>query len=69
MAESFESVLSDYRNNDQAIEWAKRVWKLYLEPFLGHMRTANFGTDQIAKYISARKSEEEPAAMGQSTAT
>lgn len=64
VAELFEAVLTDYRNNEKTIAWAERVWKLHLKPFFGDMRATNVGTDQIAAYISERKSGEEPAANG-----
>jgi integrase len=62
VAELFDAVLTDYRNNGKAIGWAERVWKLHLEPFFGQMRAANIGTDQIASYVAKRKAEKEPAA-------
>jgi integrase len=64
VAELFAAVLTDYRNNGKTIEWAERVWKLHLEPFFGHMRAGNVGTDQLSAYIAKRKAEKEPAANG-----
>lgn len=57
VTELFDAVLVDYRNNGKTIEWAERVWKLHLEPFFGHFRAANVGTDALAAYISKRKDE------------
>jgi integrase len=57
VAELFDAVLVDYRNNGKTIEWAERVWKLHLEPFFGYFRAANVGTDALASYVSKRKDE------------
>jgi len=57
VAELFQAVVTDYRNNEKTIEWVERVWKLHLEPFFGNMRAVNVGTDQLASYISRRKDE------------
>lgn len=57
VAELFEAVVRDYENNGKTVAWVKYVWKLHLEPFFGDMRAANVDTDQITKYISARKTD------------
>jgi integrase len=57
VSELFEAVLADYRNNGQEIRFAEHNWKLHLEPFFGHMRAANVGTDQLSAYIAKRKTE------------
>jgi integrase len=62
VADLFDAVLTDYRNNGKAIKWAELVWKKHLKPFFGHMRAVNVGTDQLAAYIAKRKAEKEPAA-------
>jgi integrase len=62
VAELFEAVLTDYRNNGKQIRFAEHNWKLHLEPFFGRMRAANVGTDQLSTYIAKRK--EEKAANG-----
>jgi len=62
VSELFEAVLTDYRNNGKEIRFAEHNWKLHLEPFFGHMRAANVGTDQLSGYIAKRK--EEAAANG-----
>lgn len=62
VAELYDAVLTDYKNNGQAFEWAEMRWEKHVEPFFGHMRAANVGTDQLAAYIAKRK--EEKAANG-----
>lgn len=62
VAELFEAVLTDYRNNGKDVRFAEHNWKLHLEPFFGNMRAANVGTDQLAAYIAKRKAEKKPAA-------
>ena len=54
VSELFAAVLTDYRNNGQEIRFAEHNWKLHLEPFFGHMRAANVGTDQLSAYIAKR---------------
>lgn len=61
VAELFDAVLTDYKNNGKGIEWAEWRWK-HLEPFFGHIRAASVGTDQIAAYIASRKDDKPPAA-------
>jgi integrase len=57
VADLFEAVLTDYRNNGKCLKWAEKNWKLHLEPYFGHMRASNIGTDQLSNYIASRKSE------------
>ena len=57
VAELFEAVLTDYRNNGKKVRFAEHNWRLHLEPFFGNMRAVNVGTDQLADYISQRKVE------------
>lgn len=57
VAELFEAVTTDYRNNGKSIEWVELVWNSHLEPFFGHMRAVNVGTDAISGYIAKRKAE------------
>ena len=53
----FEAVLTDYRNNGKEVRFAEHNWRLHLEPFFGHRRAVNVGTDQLAEYIAKRKAE------------
>src|SRR5215472_5657689 len=57
VSELFEAVLTDYRNNGKEVRFAEHNWRLHLEPFFGHRRAANVGTDQLAAYIAKRKEE------------
>ena len=38
-------------------EWAKRRWKLHLEPFLGEFRAVQVGTDLLNRYVQQRQQE------------
>jgi integrase len=63
VADLFDAVLTNYRNNGKAIEWAELVWEKHLKPFFGHMRAVNVGTDQLSAYIAMRReAEKKPAA-------
>ena len=57
VAELFEAVITDYKNNGKEVRFAEHNWRLHLEPFFGHMRAANLGTDQLSNYIARRKDE------------
>ena len=62
VAELFEAVVTNYRNNGKSVRWVEYVWRLHLEPYFGHMRAASVGTDQLAGYVASRKAEKEPVA-------
>jgi hypothetical protein len=57
VAELFPAVLTDYRNQNQAVEFAEMRWKKHLEPFFGLVPAAQVGTDKIAAYIEKRKTK------------
>ena len=57
VAELFEAVLVNYRNNGKEVKFAEHNWRLHLEPFFGNMRAANVGTDQLSNYIAKRKDD------------
>jgi len=57
VAELFEAVLVNYRNNGKEVKFAEHNWRLHLEPFFGRMRAANVGTDQLSNYIAKRMAE------------
>lgn len=51
----YEVLVSDYRINGKAVEWAERVWRVHLQPFFGGMLAKNVGTDTLSRYIEARR--------------
>lgn len=54
----FQMVIDDYVRYDRRDLYQVRYRiKLHLNPRLGHMKAAQFGTDQINQYISYRKQE------------
>ena len=46
----------------KSLEWDKRRWKIHLEPVFGHLKARAVTEDKISRYISGRKSAEQPAA-------
>src|SRR5579871_279224 len=53
----YETLLSDYRINGKAIEWAERVWNIHLKQFFGGLQAKSVGTDMLSRYIETRRSE------------
>ena len=54
-----EDFLRDYRiNGKKSIDDAEARWKLHLEPWFGGMRAVNVTSEQIARYIDQRRTED-----------
>lgn len=54
----FDDLLADYRINGKCYEWAESKVRVNLRPFFGGMKAATVGTDQIRRYIEARRQPE-----------
>jgi len=54
-----EDFLRDYRiNGKKSIDDAEARWKLHLGPWFGGMRAVNVTSEQIARYIDQRRTED-----------
>ena len=52
----FDSLVLDYQtNNSKSVAWAELVVRVHLRPFFGSMKASKVGTDEIQKYIAARR--------------
>jgi len=54
MAELFNDLLADYRNNGKDVPWAERKIRLYLGPEFGHRKARQISTSDIESYKSKR---------------
>jgi integrase len=50
-----DSLVLDYATNCKSVMWAELVVRVHLRPFFGSMGASKVGTDEIQKYIAARR--------------